>query len=374
MLKLAIVHFNPIDLYPPVMNWLSFLTENTSGKMEIRVFTREPSSDIPQYVPKSPALQIIRWGNPDTQNSLKRIWGYFRFYISTTWKLASWKPDSVLYYETLSSFPAIFYKKFIKHNAGLLVHYHEYTSPVEYRDEMTLNRWWHRLEKRNYSLYKWISHTNEDRMRLFLEDNEGIDIPNTHILPNYPPIRWQGRNYLRNEGGSVKFIYVGSISLDTMYTKEFESWIREQKGKATWDIYSNNMAGDVQDYFSKLGNDAIRIHGGINYYLLPEILRNYDIGLILYKGHIPNYIYNVPNKLPEYFACGLDVWLPNSMISSLGFVTTDTYPRIIAINFQNLGQLDFASITNRTGLGYKPSSYYVEDFFEYFLKNVLESA
>ena len=371
MLKLAIVHFNPIDSYPPVMNWLNYLSENSKGKLEVRVFTRYPLTRVPEYVSPGPTILIVRSSNTTGRNPLKRIWSYFKFYFSTTWELILWKPDSVLYYETFSSFPALFYKRFVRRNARLLVHYHEYTSPDEYRSPMTLNHWGHRLERRNYSLYSWVSHTNDDRMRLFLQDNETINIPNRQILPNYPPSSWKGKKKINVEGAPIRFIYVGSLSLDTMYTKEFSDWVNDQGGSVTWDIYSNNMSQDVELFFSQSENTNIRFQGGVNYFLLPEILRNYDIGLILYKGHIPNYVYNVPNKLLEYFACGLDVWFPDSMISSLGFVTKNTYPKILAIDFENLKRLDLALTTNHSELVYNPSTFFTEDLFDYFLKNGL---
>jgi hypothetical protein len=36
----------------------------------------------------------------------------------------------------------------------------------------------------------------------------------------------------------------------------------------------------------------------------------------LYKGHIPNYIYNVPNKVYEYLACGLQVWYSKDLLTT----------------------------------------------------------
>lgn len=54
----------------------------------------------------------------------------------------------------------------------------------------------------------------------------------------------------------------------------------------------------------------------IDYYELPKELIKYDIGLVLYKGHIPNYIYNVPNKVYEYLACGLQVWYSKDLLTT----------------------------------------------------------
>ena len=45
-------------------------------------------------------------------------------------------------------------------------------------------------------------------------------------------------------------------------------------------------------------------------------MADYHIGLTLYNGHIPNFVYNVPNKVFEYLACGLDVWYSKDLIST----------------------------------------------------------
>lgn len=54
------------------------------------------------------------------------------------------------------------------------------------------------------------------------------------------------------------------------------------------------------------------LDSGINYSDLPGVIRAYDVGVILYNGHIANYVFNAPNKLFEYLACGLDVWSPSN--------------------------------------------------------------
>jgi hypothetical protein len=355
------------------MNWLNYLSDHAGHGMEIRVFTRSPQSGMQKYNSPAKPIKIDRSANPKSQNFVYRYWGYLNFYFSTITKMVLWKPDILLYYETLSSFPAIVYKKIFNSRCCLLVHYHEYTSQEEYKNEMILNRWWHALEKKTYPLYQWVSHTNQDRMELFLKDNKKIMIPNTHVLPNYPPAGWQKKNIPDQIGLPVKFVYVGALSLETMYVKEFAEWVSGLNGKATWDIYSNNIAEDAKLYFSLLQNKNIHFHGGVNYYLLPGIFKNYQVGVILYKGHIPNYVYNVPNKLFEYFACGLDVWFPHSMKSSLPYATENHYPKILAVDFGNLDQLNLLSAVSHLGLVYKASSFYANEQFDYFLKTGLQS-
>jgi hypothetical protein len=87
------------------------------------------------------------------------------------------------------------------------------------------------------------------------------------------------------------------------------------------------------------------------------------MGLILYKGHIPNWIDNAPNKLFEYFSSGLDVWLPFQMTGSLPYVTKGTYPRVMALDFEKMEEADLFAMTDNSGLVFKPSSFYSEQVY-----------
>ena len=50
MLKLAIIHFNPIEQYPPVLNWLNFLADSEAPRLEVRVFTMRPAGRRPLFI------------------------------------------------------------------------------------------------------------------------------------------------------------------------------------------------------------------------------------------------------------------------------------------------------------------------------------
>jgi hypothetical protein len=363
MTRFAIVHFQPVELYPPVMNFLNYLSEKKSEETEVRVFTMRTgiSNDLNYH---SSGIKIFRRGNSKKRALFFRYCNYIGFYISAIADLIFWKPDVILYYETLSALPPFFYKKFINKNCRLLIHYHEYTSAQEYKNGMMLSRWLHDLEKKIYSVSDWISQTNSDRMRFFLEENKNVPVGSIHIMPNYPPISWRSDNNNNLISLPVKFVYVGALSLDTMYTEEFAKWIIEHKEQMTWDIYSTNITDEALAYLSSLKTDRIKFHGGVNYFSLPDALKQYNIGVILYKGHIPNYVYNAPNKLFEYWACGLDVWFPQKMNSSLLFTTTNCFPKIIAVNFDNLEQLNVEDAASHSGLNYEPSPYYCEQIFD----------
>jgi len=232
-------------------------------------------------------------------------------------------------------------------------------SPEEYQHGMLLVKLFHTWEKKIYSKTTWLSHTNKERMHLFTADLPGITIPHKYILPNYPPGNWTF-----NKTGTielpVKIVYTGAVSMDTMYLQLFAEWILKHKGAIIWDIYSLNITEDANDYIQKLPDSIIRLHNGVDYYHLPEILKKYSVGVILYNGHIPNYIFNAPNKLFEYATCGLDVWFPDHMQSSMQYITMRTYPKITALNFQQLGEVKVDELINRDECKFQPAAFACE--------------
>ena len=371
MQKIALIHFHALENYPPVMNFIRYW-EDQRPEEKLFVYTTNCFSDLPVFKTSSDRIIIKRFIKSRKQvNFFSKLGKYMSFYGGVLWDMIRVKPKRIFYYETISSFPATAYKKFFSPKVNLLIHYHEYTSPREYEGGMWLTRHFHKTEKKIYPISDWVSHTNEDRMRKFLEDNPGVSIPNKYILPNYPPKSWFT---IRESaiGLPVKLVYIGAVSLDTMFTRELAEWVIQQKGKVSWDIYASNITADAKAYLASLSEtNLIRFHGGIDYFSLPETLAKYDIGIILYKGHIPNYVYNVPNKLFEYHTCGLDVWFPVSIVSSLPLVTVNTYPKIIPFDFTRLHELDLDGMTNRTNLKCKPSLFYAEEVFEGLYRKIV---
>ncbi|HMH33593.1 MAG TPA: hypothetical protein VK543_11210 [Puia sp.] len=370
MRKLAIIHFSPLELYPPVMNWLHFLERHGEQSLEIVVYTRTADREMEKFFPVSGRIKIKRLGSGVGGNAISRYLNYLRYYMFTFMSLLRWKPDTVLYYETLSALPAIWYGRSGNRKARIFAHYHEYITAAEYDEGMSINKRAHRLEKKTYPLYEWISHTNSDRMRLFREDNQNIRDDQVHILPNYPPVSWQHLNDQQVKNDLARFVYVGALSLDNMFTAEFAQWIIGQQGKAEWDIYSNNITADARQYIESLHSAYIHFWGGVDYFRLPHQLKDYDIGIILYKGTILNYVYNAPNKLFEYLACGLDVWFPEIMESCRPFITRNAYPQVKSVDFNALHDVNLASMQKRAGMRFKPSVYYCERVFPALYKKI----
>ncbi|GHB37101.1 hypothetical protein GCM10008106_17980 [Mongoliitalea lutea] len=135
-------------------------------------------------------------------------------------------------------------------------------------------------------------------------------------MPNFPPQNWYNPKIEseRNFEKSINTVYVGALSLKDTYIEEYCEWVILQNGRITFDIYSYNLHLDTFEYLKRLRSPFINFYDeGIDYESLPVTLSNYSIGLILYKGSTPNYVYNAPNKLFEYLACGLRVVFPDVM-------------------------------------------------------------
>ncbi|MES2732319.1 MAG: hypothetical protein V4714_11235 [Bacteroidota bacterium] len=364
MRKIAIIHFSPIELYPPVMNFLNVMVTDAKDT-RIDVYTTQTITSILSEF-KSPLsnLNIVRIGKTGQQlGVLVRYWNYFIFYFGCFYRLIRYRPHTLLYYETLSSLPALLYKRFINRSVRLLVHYHEYTSLEEYRKNMLLTKIFHRMEEHLYSSFIWISHTNKTRLVNFMADHASVKFGSTYVLPNYPPKSWFSKANCWHTGATLRIIYVGSLGLDTTFIQEFCNWVKVQAGIVTFDIYAYNISEEVKFYISSLDSDYIKVYQAVNYVDLPDILSNYHVGIILYKGHIPNYVHNAPNKLFEYLACGLDVWFPQQLLGSYEYITQQTYPKVLMVDFEHLYEFDWVKAVERKEL--------VEAIPEFYCENVL---
>ena len=349
MSKIAIIHFAPLEFYPPIQNLLNELARE-GGKTTIEVFTTRPVRTVLlPFGTSSDQIKLTRIGKSDMRLSpFLRYINYFLFFSSVLLRMLRCRYKKVMYFETISSWPAYVYKRFFDKACEIFIHYHEYTSREEYRHGMKLVRYFHRLESWLYPRAVWVSHTNAFRMDRFKEDIYPDVIHNPQIVPNYPPLKW------RTEANQIsklplRVVYVGALSLSTMFVEKFATWILGQEGRVTWDLYSYNVKADVPLFFERLNTPWINLKPGIDYDQLPAILREYNVGVILYKGHIPNYVLNAPNKLFEYLACGLDVWFPEVMTGSMDYVNKNGFPKVISIDFNNLNKFDMVAAIERQG-------------------------
>ncbi len=338
MKKIVVFHFNPLEMYPPVMNFLDCLQEKISENDQVWVYTTRPAMDMELYKPVGKQITIKRIALYTLGLSTgKRMIQYLRYYILSFLQCMRFGPSKVFYYETISSFTPYLLKRWRGSRIDLFIHYHEYMNREEY-GQMILNKTFHRLEHKIYDRASWISHCNEYRMQLFLKDLGRPALKNTHIYPNYPPAAWNSpaKDMITRP---IRLVYVGTMgSLDLLYIREIFEFIRGKSGTVTLDIYSFKVADEIKKFSAKEGYNHISWKGSVDNKNLPQILRQYDIGLILYKGISVNNIYNAPNKLFEYLVCGLDVWYPGEMIANHQYNSPDYWPKVLALDFLKLEQ------------------------------------
>lgn len=239
---------------------------------------------------------------------------------------------------------------------------------------MLISSFFHWIEKKIYDKARWISLTNDERIKLFLTDNPGINNSIIHALPNFPLKAWlKDTSFKKEFNFPLKIVFVGSLSNETMFYKEFAEWVLSKNGDLIWDIYSQQISDEVLKHIEEKGRDVINFKGYVNYYELKDILPNYDIGVILYRGLVANFRFNATNKLFEYLACGLDVWLTEELIGAHNYLTNVTYPKVLKLNFNKLSLYNIKELISRDGLTYKPSTYFAEDVYEAFFRQILNA-
>ena len=346
MKDIFIIQFTPIEHYPPIKNLLRELDILDNEKKILVCSTTSTNNYASKFLWVFANLKKVSFGRSGPQlTSIMRNWYYFIFNTSCLIYLIWHRPRKVMYFESLSAFPIYLYKQWINSKAEILVHYHEYISPHQYQSGMSLQRFFHHLEKTVYHRFSWVSHTNQLRMDMFKQDIFPSTITNPQIIPNYPPVKW--KTLPKPTNSPLRIVYVGSLSLTTMYVEAFANWVVGKQGEVVWDIYSYNYTAAAEKLIDALNCPWIRLCPAVEYDQLPEILRKYDVGVILYTGHIPNYVYNAPNKLFEYLACGLDVWFPKVMVGSLQYVRDKMLPKVLAFEFDNLANINLITAMDR---------------------------
>jgi hypothetical protein len=159
-----------------------------------------------------------------------------------------------------------------------------------------------------------------------------------------------------------------------MYVQAFADWVISRKGQVIWDIYALHVPDETRKYLQTVHPEWIRFRGACYYYDLPELLKDYDVGVVIYKGLIPNYVYNAPNKVMEYAACGLDVWYARELIGTHPYDTPETvYPRIIRLDFTNMAAFDMDAALDRSGKHFSPAPYNCEEALQPLLTAIRES-
>jgi len=369
---LIIIHFQPLELYPPVCNLINYLSLNSNERIIVITTENKKEKKFQCYTNCSEQIAIKRTFAINPTSPL-RLFQYLFFYLNGLRLLLKQQPNSVLYFDTISSWPALMYKKMKGSKVKLMVHYHEYCSREEYANNMLLTRAMHRQEVKMYRhSYEWISQTNKVRLQKMINDNhlENCDPSFFRAMPNYPSKYWAKSKTSYGISKKIRLVYVGSLGFHSTYLKELTEWAEKNTGHVTLDFYSHNIDEKAKSFLASVKDDCIRFQGSINYNELPNLLTNYDIGLVIYKPVSDNWIQNAPNKVFEYLACGLDVWFSKTMTYALRLTTEETFPKIIPVDFEKLDEFDFKKAINRDGLSYKETNFFYEDVYPDILTEI----
>lgn len=342
MIRLAIVHWMPVEMYPPLMNLVRCLAE--SGRFEVVLHTTESPRSSVAYaragvvIRRSPSVVGRGW--------LGKLWHYLWFNLGTAARLLGWRPDAVLYIEPASAFP-VWMHSLLRPVVPIFIHHHEYHSPDQFwQPGMRLVRMFHGLERRRlFGLAAWISHTNAKRLEMFAEDCPMAPQAVLRVFPNHPPGRWRefGNRAWQESGGPFRFVYVGSLSLRDTFLEAFVGWVRAQPdGSVCFDVYAYNLDLETRCFLEEIHGEVVRFFPhGVDYDRLPEVLKQYHAGVILYRAETLNYRYNETNKLFEYLICGLDVWYSHRMEGVRPHARQDVRPRVIECDFESMALRDW---------------------------------
>jgi len=337
---LVVVQFQPLEGYPPVMNVIqSLVTENIS----VSILSTRSNKDW--FNPNG--VKIFRLGSY-LGNSIKRYVCYLKFNFLGFWKLLKLTPSCVICYETGSIGPVYLYK-LVKPQTAVFLHHHEYESVSEKESLSGYQKILGKLESNLFKDLRWLSHTNSDRLNKFKINNTDLELAKCKVFPNYP-----SKNFIPNSTKEferkvatriLKIVQVGSLAGDGTYIYQFIDWVIGQDGNVEFDIYSQNVNLEIINYANTTNSPYIRILRAIPYSDLPNVLINYDVGVVLYKGDLENVIYCLPNKVNEYLACGLNVWYSDVMVTTQTFSKENPDYPLFAVDFSTGIQMEVPPIS-----------------------------
>ena len=94
MKKIFILHFNPIELYPPVQNVIEYAASHWTGK-KVYIFTTTAGKlPFAPFTSNASHIEIIRLGQSGPSlSAFKRYSGYLQFYLGVIWQFMIKRPS-----------------------------------------------------------------------------------------------------------------------------------------------------------------------------------------------------------------------------------------------------------------------------------------
>lgn len=348
MPKALILHFNSIERYPPAANVAAHLK---SIGMDVKV--------VSTAVGNTPASRGVL-------TKLKLTWESVKFHFAAMVALTFDSFDLVVAYEHLSILPIHWTRK-SNLSPRLWLHFHEYTSTSEIACAGAFSSlcWKHVPQVVRRS--DFTSHTNEWRLNQFRIDMglNALTDERFGCIPNTPPQAWLDRtpehwNSPPPTKRPVRLVYHGALHPDTTYIERLCELLDEGNGDLSLDIFSSDTIDDIS-------SAHMNVHPSVPYMDLPVVLTEFDLALIIYRGIIPNYQFNQPNKLWEYLGCKLPVVVSSNLDESM--IPPEISGRVATFDFQ-VGSFQEFIKTLEQLLGAPAAKVEIEPF-EFHLNQVL---
>jgi len=369
--RLLVIHWFPLEQFPPAQNLLHVCSERPD-----LTTTAVTTTGTAAWRFAAPGVAIHRSRFPVRgQWQICRLLQFLAFPLLCLLRAVLLRPQTLLYYEPHSA-PAAMLVMLLFPRTKLCIHCHEYRQLQHFRDRgNALPRLGFWLERRFlFRRAAWISHTNPERCELFLRDCPEVSRAVVKALPNLPPLAWcqAAQSCDAQTTPPIRLIYVGAVSLHDTYIAEIFDWLNTLPPKqVTLDLYISNCDDKTSAFLQESKVAGVSIHlGGLPYADLPRVLATCHLGLIIYKCTTVNYVYNAPNKLFEYLACGLNVLYPEQMLGVQPWIDAVRPQSVIPVRFTDLATLKPQQLP-LPGPLCRPWPWSCENIYRPFLDDVL---
>lgn len=266
---ILITHYLDLESYPPVLNHCEFLDRR---KVSFKIISGRSgiTLGIVRYTVFL-AESLFYWFR---NRKILRLHLDFEGYITPLW-----------FFINLTG---------VSQSTKRRIHFHEYWEKLNYSP-----KWLSTVllfTQSSWSSSAYITHTNYRRALAFEKDWSVNDIG---VLPNYPYFVHSGR--LKEPGQVIKFVYIGySFTREDHDLVNLRSFLDRLEEPYVLDIFTRVKPED-----EVLIELSANFCGSLSYWMLRDVLINYDVGLVLYNQDKPNWVWNVPNKFYEYWNSNL---------------------------------------------------------------------
>lgn len=180
--------------------------------------------------------------------------------------------------------------------------------------------------------FGWVSQVTPKRAELF---SKRFNVQCRNLF-NFPSAGFASNIPENVANDKLKIVYVGSCNPVSIQVSTLK--MLSKSNGVELSVLPTNSEG--LDYIA--GLDGVQILRRVPYSKLPNLLGQFDVGLVLYNGHSENMRYGVPNKLIEYLRCGLHVVYHSALESVTDFVRAHQLTSVVHIlPNSNVHQIEF---------------------------------